>query len=219
MKKSNIIIALLLVSTYGQAQSVKDLFERSDVSVSYLGIDFSHVKLIGNFSEFAEAGRKNVMEIRDIYFPRWNMVVVNERDKYDLAGMLRKSDIYYDIDMMSVINSQTRLDEMEAMNSVNFSDEDIASFISQYDLSGKNGIGIVFIAECLNKSAEVGIFHFVAFDMKSSKVLFHRRLHGDPNGFGLRNYWINSLYHIINNIKFFYFDEWRFAAQQSRTQI
>ncbi|HLO57874.1 MAG TPA: hypothetical protein VK179_03980 [Bacteroidales bacterium] len=212
MKKLNLIIALLLVAMYSQAQSVEDLFERSDVSVTYLGIDFSHVKLIGNFAEFADAGRKNVMEIRDIYFPKWNMVVVNEREKFDLAGMLRKSDIYYDTDIMSVVNSQTRLDEMEAMNTVKFSDEDIASFISQYDLSGKVGIGIVFIAECLNKSAEDAIFHFVAFDMKNGNLLFHRRLHGDPNGIGLRNYWVNSLYRIINNIKFFYFDEWRVTA-------
>jgi hypothetical protein len=185
----------------------------SEANITYLGIDFSHVKLIGNFTEFIEAGGKNVMEIRDIYFPRWNMIVLDEREKYDIAGMLRKNEVYYDIDMITAVNSRTSLENMQSFNTVKFTEENIGNFVSQYDIKGKEGIGIVFIAECLNKSAGEAIFHFVALNMATGEILFQRRLRGEPNGFGLRNYWINSLYRIINDVKYYYFNEWRLTAE------
>jgi hypothetical protein len=218
--KRQLFIFLLLAGTAGiQSQTVSDLFQQNDIRVTYLGIDYSHVKLIGNFSEFFEVGGKNIMELRDTYFPRWNMVVVNERDKYDLAGMLRKQDIYYDIDMISAVNSRTNLEGLVSLNTVKFTEEDISQFVSEYDFKGKEGIGVLFIAECLNKSAEEAIFHFVAMNMQTGDILFQRRLKGIPNGIGLRNYWINPLYRIINDVKFYYYQEWKQSAKPAGSQV
>jgi hypothetical protein len=219
MKKQLIPYILLLAPVFIQAQTLEDLFTKSDIKVTYLGIDFSHVKLIGNFTQFLEAGEQNVMEIREIYFPRWNMVVVNEREKYDLAGMLRKYEIYYDIEMISAINSHAPLEDLESYNAIKYNEEDIRSFVSRYDLGGKNGLGIVFIAETLSKSYEEAFFHFVVINMDTKEVLFQRRLRGEPNGFGLRNYWINSLYRIINDIKFYYFNEWKYRAESEGNTV
>jgi hypothetical protein len=206
---------IMLISVVGvNAQTVQDLFNKNELNVTYLGIDFSHVKLIGNFSEFMHAGDKNVLQIRDNYFPRWNMVVVNEREKFDLSGMLRKTDIYYDIEMITALNAQTDLEEMESFNTVKFTDEQIDSMVNRYDLANKEGIGVVFIAECLNKSQELAGYHFVAFNMGTKEVLFHRRLSAQPYGYGLRNYWVNSLYKIVQDIKLFYFEEWRSTLKQ-----
>jgi hypothetical protein len=218
MKRPIFIFLLLLGLGNAQSQSTQDLFQQSDAEITYLGIDFSHVRLIGNFSEFIEAGEKNVMTIRDEYFPRWNMVVLNEREKYDIRGMLRKADIYYDIDMISALNARTSLDSMESYNTRKFTEADIERFVSGYDLKDKEGIGVVFIAECLNKSAEEAVFHFVAISMRTGEVLFHRRLRGQPQGFGFRNYWINSLYKIINDVKYYYYNEWRIKSMPAGTQ-
>jgi hypothetical protein len=218
MRKIIVVLLAWMAAMPAGAQSAEGLFGASDTKITYLGIDFSHVKLIGNFAEFFEAGRKNTMEIRDVYFPRWNMVVVNEREKYDISGMLRKNSVYYDLDMIMSVNAGTALDSLESLNEVVFTEEDISRFVSGYDLSGKQGIGIVFIAESLNKSSQLAVFHFVAIDMGTGQVLFQRRLRGEPQGFGLRNYWINALYRIINNIKNYYFDEWRMATRQQGTQ-
>jgi len=215
MKKQLLIFLMLLAVVNTQSQTAQDLFQKSDLKVSYLGIDFSHVKLIGNFAEFFDAGEKNVMEIRDTYFRRWNMVVLNEREKYDIRGMLRKNDIYYDIEMITAVNAQTNLDGIESYNSEKFTEDDIQAFVSQYNLEGKEGIGVVFIAECLNKSAEEAIFHFVAMNMNTREVLFHRRLRGEPQGFGLRNYWANSVYRIIQDIKYYYYNEWWIKAESA----
>lgn len=212
-KQQFILLILISICPVLKGQTVDDLFHDSEVKITYLGIDYSHVKLIGVFSHIGSAGKKNVLQIRDTYFPIWNMVIVNERSKYDLSGMLRKPDIYYDIDMISAINSRTDLEGLVSYNTEKFTPEQIDTIVANYGLQGKEGIGIVFIAECLNKSQEVGIFHFVAIQMNTGKVLFHRRLSGRPHGFGLKNYWVNSIYKIIEDVKFYYFDEWSIKAK------
>ncbi len=213
MKTIITFIVLVGFAFSANAQSLRDFFTRNDLKVTYLGIDFSHVKLVGNFSEFLDAGQKNPMEIRNVYFPRWNHVVLDEREKYDFAAMLRKYEIYYDIDMISDINSRTPMEELLSYNPVRYTENDIRRFVNDYDLSGKSGLAIVYIAETLNKSSEEAWFHFVVLDMNSKDVLFQRRLRGVPNGFGLRNYWINSLYRIIYDTQHYYFNEWRYRYE------
>ncbi len=202
-------MALLYVATGVRSQTTQDLFYSSDVTISWLGIDYSHVKLIGNFAEFFQAGEKSTWQIRDVYFPRWNSIILNEPEKYDIRGMLRKSDILFDIDMINEINAYANLDEMESYNTFRFTDEDILSFVDEYNFEGKEGIGIAFIAECLNKNAREAYHHFVAIDMKTREVIFHQRLRGEPNGFGLRNYWANSVHSVIRNIRDYYYWNWR----------
>jgi hypothetical protein len=215
MKKLYLIFLLMPCTMAINSQTVQDLFQNSDVKISWLGIDFSHVKLIGNFAEFFEAGVKSSWQIRDIYFPSWNSIILSEPEKYDIRGMLRKPDVRYDIDMIGEINAKTNLDDIESYNSYKFTDEDIRSFVSQYSLEGKEGIGVLFIAECLNKNTVEAYYHFVAINMNNGDVLFHERLRGAPNGFGLRNYWANSIYNVIRNIKNYYYLNWKSRIHSS----
>jgi hypothetical protein len=219
MRKLIFINLVLFAAIPMKAQSIDDLFGSTDTRITYLGIDFSHVKLIGNFTEFFEAGKKNVMEIRDFYFPRWNKVVVDEREKYDIGGMLRKYNVYYDLEMITEVNARTNPDSLESYNAVVLSPDDISNIVAHYNLEGRQGIGVVFVAESLNKSAVEAYFHFVAINMDTREVLFQRRLRGQPQGFGLRNYWINSLYRIINDVKYYYFNEWRIRTAKEGIQV
>jgi hypothetical protein len=52
-------------------------------------------------------------------------------------------------------------------------------------------------------------YHFVAIDMRTSNVLLHDRLRGEPSGIGLRNYWANSFHKVIRNIRDYYYWEWK----------
>ncbi len=205
------VIAVFLVSGFltGFAQTARDLFRESNVKISWLGIDFSHVKLIGDFSEFAGAGERSTAQIRDKYFPQWNYLVLAEQSKYDIKGMLRKGDIYYDIDMINELNSRAPLENMEAHNNPNYKPEDIERFIKEYNLEGKEGIGIVFIAECLNKFANEAYIHFVAIDMTTMSILIHERIRGVPRGIGLRNFWAGAVYNVIKDIRSKYYNIWR----------
>jgi hypothetical protein len=207
--KNILFISLLLPLTLAsKAQDAQDLF-RPEVPVTWLGIDYSHCKLIGNFAEFAEAGRKSTWQIRDSYFPKWNAIILDEPDKYDVRGMLRRSDIGFDLSMITGINARTVLAEMEVFNPVIYTPDDIQSFADQYEFRDQNGVGIVLIAESMNKIMPEAWYHFVAIDMRSGKVILHERLRGQPSGIGLRNYWANSIHKIISNIQEYYYWEWK----------
>lgn len=208
MKTIFIILLLLPMAFISKAQGAGDLF-RSDVPVTWLGIDYSHCKLIGNFAEFADAGRKSTWQIRDTYFPKWNAIILNEPDKYDVKGMLRRGDMVYDLSMITEINAQTPLAEMEVFNPVIYFEEDIQSFVNQYDFKGLDGIGIVLITESMNKILPEAWYHFVAIDMRTGKVILQERLRGQPSGVGLRNYWANSIHKVIRNIQEYYYWEWK----------
>ena len=209
MKKQVVTIMILLCSIIGNSQTTKDLFLSSGVKVSWLGIDFSHVKLIGDFSDFGEAGSKNTAQIRDKYFTGWNNLVLAEPQKYDIKGMLREGEINNDIEMVMDLNTKTDLKDMESYNAPKYSKDNIKEFVHEYDLKNKVGIGVLFIAECLNKNAEEAVFHFVAINMHTGEILLQERLSGKPKGFGLRNYWAGALYSIIKDIKTKEYIKWK----------
>ncbi|MBN2272700.1 MAG: hypothetical protein JXR41_08230 [Bacteroidales bacterium] len=208
MKTIYLSLLLSLCVFSARPQTPEDIF-RHEVPVTWLGIDFSHVTLIGNFAEFGEIGAKGPVQIITDYFPKWNHIVLNEREKYDIRGMLRRRDIEYDIDMVMELNYRTNPDSLESYNARRFTPEEIQSFVNEYYIKGREGIGVVFIAESLNKCYEEAFYHFVAINMKTGEVILHERLRGEPSGFGLRNYWANSIYRVIRNIKYYYFAVWK----------
>jgi hypothetical protein len=218
MKKLLPVLLVMSCVWSAEAQTAQDLF-RSDIQVTWLGIDYSHVRLIGNFAEFFEAGEKSTWQIRDIYFPRWNAIIMEEPAKYDIRGMLRKSDIQYNIDMITTINANTPLEEMESYNPVKFSEDDIQFFVQQYNLTGMEGIGLVFITESLNKNSLEAWYHVVAIDMNTHQILLHERLRGEPKGFGFRNYWANSVHHVIRSIRDYYYWEWKKRVKSEGGQV
>jgi len=208
MKKQVVLLSFLVLIMSANSQSINDLFFPTEVQVSWLGIDFSHVKLIGDFSQFGGAGEVSEFQIRDEYFPAWNRLILNEPEKYDLKGMIRNADLVYDIEMIAEINSAAAVEDMVSYNTPNYSKQDIETFVSVYDTKDKNGIGILFLAESLNKSMKEAYFHFVAIDMKSNKVLLQERLKGKPKGFGIRNYWAGAIHKVIKEISNNRYKDW-----------
>lgn len=207
MKKLlSLILTCLVLTSF--AQKAEDLFN-NDVRVTYLGIDYSHVKLIGDFAHFFRFGERSSWQIKHNYFPAWNDLVLNEREKYDVRGMLRRDEIFYDIDMISRLNDSAALDEMEAYSHPHYMPDDITRFVAGYDSLKGSGIGIVFIAESLSKTDDEAYFHFVAFNMSTKEVLIQQRLRGEPGGFGIRNYWANALHDVIRKVQRNYYWNWK----------
>jgi hypothetical protein len=202
-------IVFFLLAVRGEAQTAKDLFNQSDVKIRWLGVDFSHVKLIGDFAQFFSAGEKSSLQIRDNYFSGWNKLILSEPKKYDLHGMLRKETIVYDIDMVTELNSNAPVEDIESLNTPNYTKKDIEDFIAAYNIVNEDGIGIALIAESLNKNFEEAYFHFVAMNLKTKELLIHQRLRGEPFGFGLRNYWAGSIHDVIKEIKNNRYKMWR----------
>ena len=190
------------------AQSPQEFFKHG-TKLTYLGIDYSHAKFIGQFSQFSDAGDIGVVSIKKTYFGSWNGVVYKERDKYNLSDMLRKELIVYSINDITRINSTTKVDDMEAVYAVEYNKNDIQNFISSYEFKVKDGIGFLFLAEFLDKNIDLACFHFVAINMSNKEVLIHKRYTESPGGFGLRNYWIRPIYDIIKKIKSNDYNKWK----------
>jgi len=208
MKKPAVLLTGLLLATLLQAQDLKTFFTTGD-TVTYLGIDYSHVKVIGNFSQFMGAGEKDAGQLRDTYFPAWNKLVIDERKKYDFAAMLQKENILYDIADITAINAQTAVDKIESLNKIHYKPDEIRDFVAKYNLKGKKGYGFLFIAEYLDKSEKEAAFCFVVIGMPKGEILLCESILGKPSGFGIRNYWAGALYDVIKQIRDGYYYRWR----------
>ena len=214
MKKLILFSLLVIASTSIFAQDVKSLFDR-DTEITWLGVDYSHVKIIGEFAHYFIADSKDAVEIRDLFFPAWNYLIQGERNKYDFRPMLRKREVFYDIGMIMDVNEATNVDSLKAHSSPRYSTKEIEGFVAEYDFSSirnKDGIGILFIAESLDKYSVEAYYHFVAVNMVTGEILLQDRLRGEPHGFGIRNYWAGSFYDVMRQIEDRYYGRWKDKA-------
>jgi hypothetical protein len=209
MKSKWIGIALCVAMVAAQAQTVEDLLKKTDYEIIWLGVDFSHVKLIGDFSQFAGAGEKSGRQIKRVYFPSWNKLILDEPNRYDIRGMLRQEEISIEIDMIMEVNEKTDADKLDSYNAPKFNLDSIQKFINEYELPRKTGISIVMIASSLNKSYETAIFHFVAFRNSDKNILIHEKIKSSPGGIGLRNYWAGAIYEAMVEIKDKRYKTWK----------
>lgn len=203
------VFLLLLFSGTLRAQTASDFFYGDNYPIQWLGIDYSQVQLIGDFSQFAGQGAKDADDIRDAYFPAWNRLILNEPNKYDLKEFLRIRDLDININMIMKRNANADTRNMFTYNPDYFSRAEVKKIVDSYDIKDGEGLGFLFIAESLNKIDEEAFFHFVVINLKTKEVLISERLRGTPKGFGLRNYWAGAFYEILKNIDDRYYKIWR----------
>ena len=203
-----LLSACFVFSSLVFSQTAADVFQPGSYSFYWLGIDFSHVKIIGNFAQFAEAGAVDAYQIKTQYFPAWNNLILSEPEKYDIKGMFKLNELVIDIEMIAKLNAETDVNGMETANSPNYTRENIQSFVDGYNTTGKSGIGIVFLAESLDKNTPEAWFHIVAMNTTSKEVLIWERIKAKPGGFGVRNYWAGAVYNIIKEAKKSYYKSW-----------
>lgn len=210
MKKVVYLIAVFsLISFLAISQKIEDLFSKSETQITWLGIDFSHVKLIGEFSQFAEAGQTGTSVIRDKYFFGWNNLILNEYEKYNIDEMIRKENINLKISDINNINRYAVIEDLESDNQPNYSMEEIALFIKKYNFEQKDGIGLLLVADYLDKTREEAKYHFVAINLVNNEVLLYESFITFPSGFGLRNYWAKTYYDVIISIRDFKYKSWK----------
>lgn len=205
---SLIILCLFVqISLYGQ--DLSDLFKKSDTKITYLGIDYSHVKLIGTFSQFAEAGETGPILIKNKYFDGWNDLVLREQAKYDVKGIFRKENIDFQISDIHDQNMKAITEEMESSKTPNYTEDQIKNFVKEIKFSTKEGFGVMFLCESLNKNQNVGIFHFVIINLNTNEVLLQSKLEGKAAGIGLRNFWAKPIFEVIVQLRDKKYKEWK----------
>ncbi|MEG2370276.1 MAG: hypothetical protein RSB23_03830 [Alistipes sp.] len=162
----------------------------AQTSAIFYGVDFSQVKVRG-------AGEPDAAFVQA--FERINDLFISQGEKFNVAKYTRQPIASQELDVAqkamnkafdtAQTNSHTLL-----TNDANYDcRKQIDTQIANYELPQKEGTGIVIIANILDKSRDRGSYYFVSFDIASRKVTRCILAEGKPGGFGLRNYWANSL--------------------------
>ncbi len=92
-------------------------------------------------------------------------------------------------------------DELVINTDYSLGEDEVKKIISEYDITGKEGIGLVFIMESFNKNKELGYIWVTFFDLETKEVLLSNKMSGKPGGFGIRNYWAKSYYNVMKSIE------------------
>lgn len=185
MKKTVFIIACSLFFITLGAQ------EKSKTYIVY-GIDYAHTKVHAadeSVDEFARA------------FEAINSLLISEPDKYDFSRMVN-SKVQVNIEPILKKLSTTDYAQLTTYSTA-IEPLDCAPIVAAYDLPHTEGIGVVLIAKMLNKAKDKATYDIVLFDIATREILIQREAVGDAGGFGLRNFWANSVYKILKRTRLY----------------
>ncbi|HRN55332.1 MAG TPA: hypothetical protein PLL71_02705 [Agriterribacter sp.] len=190
------------------AQTLKEFFNSSEVPLTYLGIDFTHARVLNDIAA-------NAMDIRDRQFAAINQVIVNEPKKYDFMKALSKSDVINEISFVNAKNA--KIDAGQIIESGDVKEDRlnrsaIESIVRGYQFTGKKGVGLMFIMESMNKASATASMYVTFIELASGKVLLTERMTAKAAGFGFRNYWAKTVYEVLNDIKKSKYKQWKATA-------
>jgi hypothetical protein len=192
-------------STQIFSQTLKDVFNNSESPLTYLGIDFTKAHLL-------DIG--NADDIRNRLYGSINQLIVNEPKKFDLNGAFRKSNIDHDFSAVTKNNAKINMNDIISTNAADFDrlkESDITAVVKALDLSGKSGVGFLFVMEAMRKVDKKGdaAIWVTLVDMKTKKVLMTERIVEKATGIGFRNYWASTIKEVIDDIEKKKYKEWR----------
>jgi hypothetical protein len=169
-----------------------DVFTPEKNTFYWLGVDYSHVKMQVELEPEV---------VKNQFFNVWNDLFLKEADKYNIKEMLKLRFIQNDTRVINSVNAQADATKMKASNAPYYSFADISSFVSSYPSFNFSGIGILFIAEFLNRQENEGFYHVVAINLETKEVLLSERFRGEVGGAGFRNNWANSVFSVIEQFE------------------
>lgn len=181
-----------------QAQKLKNFLENTDSSFTWLGVDFTQARLLGDAAA-------NASDIVERHFAGINDVVVNEPKKYDVADAFHrpKGKVTYDVGATNKRNAAANKEALKSDNAADYSrlkPEDITKLVKGYDFGGKKGVGVLFVVEGMSKAEKEAAMYVTVVDMGSRNVLMTERMTGKAQGFGFRNYWAYTVHKVLDHL-------------------
>ncbi|WP_025762000.1 hypothetical protein [Dyadobacter tibetensis] len=197
MKKCIFLLFFLLPGSSLFAQhSMADLFS-GKAKVVFLGVDFTHAHYVG------KAGFTDPSAIKNQHINSWNTLIEAEPKKFSLEKPLKLKSDQYESDVADMVNLNKKSAEVEGHISEEakaITEAQVKQYVSQYNLSEKSGIGVVYIAENLNKNEERMTAWVTFIDLSTKNVLHTELMEGKAGGFGFRNYWAGAIYNINKQV-------------------
>jgi len=202
------LLLLCLVNANSYGQTLKEFFKDKNIPLTYLGVDFSSATI---------EGEPAANELHNKY-ESINSVIVTEVKKYDVGGAFKRNSSTNDLDMINKLNEASTIKKTSNVGDLEknmLKPEDIRNHVKAYDLSGKKGIGLVFIMDGMSKTNKESTMYVTLIDLAKKKVLLAERLTGSTGGFGLRNYWLSPVYKVLNDIDKHRYEDWEEAAEKA----
>jgi|GEM_PF-153376 len=221
MRILSVLLFLFPFAFSGSAQTVKDLFGATKYRVTWLGIDYSHVKIVGKIEDFGGQVPVTAEELQTKWYPAWNQLMIDEKEKYNLGKMLYRPSVPYDMQMIKNINATASLDSIEIKKTPFYSEEQIKGFVAAYPLEDKFGFGAFFIAESMNKNNDEAFYHIVIINMATKEILVQARVRGTASGFGMRNFWAGSYYEAMEKVEDDVYPKWeaQYGPGKSKSSV
>lgn len=171
----------------------------------WFGIDYSKVKFTGSFAHAFGIDPNDGTELVEKWIPEWNKIIPSEPLNFPIGEVIKKPNLFYDINSVNRINSKINKDSVYSETPMGYKIPDpektISEMIKNYSSDRKkSGLGCVFIAESYNKKAHNAYVYFVLFRIEDKKLIGYKRLVGIPKGFGLRNFWSGAIKDIIKQL-------------------
>lgn len=191
--KKILLFAFLLIGTASFGQS-KDALKNIK-EVTFYGVDYSHVGIIG-----ADESSYKFIET----FTKINELMQREYSKYvkPLAKKTKVDILGVDLAPVNAANNKITTQTLNRSSNVAAIEEPaIKEILNKLDFQRNEGYGVILIAEELNKSHNKGIYELVFFDVATKDIVTHAKISGKSRGFGLRNFWANSIHKAISKIK------------------
>jgi hypothetical protein len=186
------------------AQTIKDVFSKTDTKIFYYGVDFTKAKLIDDLTT-------NENDIVSRQYTGINQLTITHPEKFDFNAAFGRT-IEHDLSATVKRNEKVKPESVKSSNSGDFSrfkESDIADIVKNAEADPKNGVGLLFVVEAMSKSAKSAAIWVTLFDPKTKKVLMTERMEGKAGGFGFPNYWGNTIKDILGDIKKKKYKEWQ----------
>lgn len=167
-------------------------------SLVWAGVDYSLVQMIGS-GDFRQPD-----SIFPGYLNKWNAMVLDEQ--LDELKKRLHHDIVPRTSFLTARHAgldateHIQRDDLIAYGEALLTREEVARQVRGYELEG-DGMGVVLVAEQLNKSGEMGCYWATFFDIESSRTYETTRLCGETGGVGFRNHWFGSIKSTVAQLK------------------
>ncbi len=204
MKKFRCLLVLMLLASTLVAQTREDIF-RKETPVTWLGIDFSEARYIG------DPGTVDAYEMKGL-FGKINQLMLAEPDKYDLRKSFYKSYITPNLSIVNNLNAG--IDESKLMSNDNnditrINADMVQMMVNKYKFENINGIALVLIMESMNKNTGQASMWVTFVNASDNKVLLTSRMVGKSGGFGFRNHWAGSVLKVLDLIRSKQYKAWQ----------
>lgn len=200
------LLTMAAITIAAFAQNKSEVFD-ANKEITWLGLDFSQLKFIGDANQWKDAGEVTNSQMRDKYFPGWNALFINEKERYKVADAINRTEVNYAIDVTEKSNNSLKGNFFESDGNMYqlLTEDKIKELVKKYDFLGNKGIGMMFFVEGMSKGREAASMWVTFVDMNTKAVLLTKRMEGKSGGFGFRNYWAKTFLLVLKDIR----ENWR----------